>query len=65
MDATDPEWRMFARRVAELYAETMDTQTRYVAVERNRHTRDGLWLGHGEPSGMVFLNADIRKEGAP
>lgn len=61
IDATETEWRTFVRRVAELYAETMNTETSHVAVERNRHTRDELWLGRGEPGGMVFLDADIRK----
>lgn len=61
IEATKEEWREFARAVAALYADHMDTRTDHVAVERTRADRADLWLGRGVPGGIVFLDADIRE----
>ena len=55
----------FLESVAELYADVMDSETRFLSVQFRAVDRGDLWLGRAESdSDIVVLEADIR-EGRP
>lgn len=55
----------FIETVAELYADMMDSKTRYLSVRFRTVDQEDLWLGRAEDGAdIVVLEADIR-EGRP
>lgn len=51
----------FIESVAELYADVMDSETRFLSVRFHAVDRENLWLGRAESdSDIVVLEADIR-----
>lgn len=53
--------RPFFDALADLYAETMDGETDFLAIEQRTIAREDLWLGRADPNAdLVFLDADIR-----
>ena len=64
--STDPPAKQsFLGGVADLYADVMDSETRFLTVNLRRSDREDLWLGRADPDEpIVLLEADIR-EGRP
>lgn len=63
--ADPPETQSFLGGVADLYADVMDSETRFLTVNLRRSAREDLWLGRADPDEpIVLLEADIR-EGRP
>lgn len=55
----------FFEETAELYADVMDSETRFLSVRYESVPREDLWLGRADQdSDIVVLEADVR-EGRP
>ncbi len=52
----------FIEDIAERYAETMDSETRFLSIVFNETARENVWLGRasGTNADIVVLEADIR-----
>lgn len=64
--STEPERTgPFFEELAALYADIMDSETRFLSIRLDSVPRENLWLGRAETdSDIVVLEADIR-EGRP
>ncbi len=63
----DPERKpSLLEELAELYAETMDSETRFLSITLQQLPREDIWLGRATDadSDVVVLEADVR-EGRP
>ncbi|MFD1567731.1 tautomerase [Halolamina litorea] len=64
--SVDPgDTQSFLADVADLYADSMDSEMRFLTANFRHSDREGLWLGRADPDEpVVLLEADIR-EGRP
>lgn len=57
--------KRFLEEIAEMYADTMDSETRFLSVNLQTISREDMWLGRADlDSDIIILEADIR-EGRP